>query len=96
MIGNKLGHQLKCVKLLGKCIEKNEILNMLRRSSVAILLKVLCKNLCKVKCYDKTNMEVFALSQWENFSWGLGLTYFDQFYYKYSLSIYRSNVCSLR
>ena len=40
-------------------------------------LKIICKNRYSVKCYDKANAGVCALSQWENFSWGL--TYFDQF-----------------
>ena len=50
---------------------------MLRRNIAATLLKILWKNLHSVKCYDKSNMNVFTLSQWENFRWGL--IYFDQF-----------------
>ena len=36
-------------------------------------LKIVCKNLFSVKCYDKTNMKVFALSLWKN---QLGLNLF--------------------
>ena len=50
---------------------------MLRGNIAAPLLKILWKNLNSVKCYDKSNMNVFTLSQWENFRWGL--IYFDQF-----------------
>ena len=35
------------------------------------------ENLYSVKCYDKSNMNVFTLSLWKNFPWGL--IYFDQF-----------------
>ena len=41
------------------------------------MLKNLFKNLNSLKCYDKANMRVCALSLWENFIWGL--TYFDEF-----------------
>ena len=34
------------------------------------------KNLYSVKSYDELNMNVFTLSLWENFWWGL--IYFDQ------------------
>ena len=34
------------------------------------------ENLFSVKCDDKSNMNVFTLSLWENFRWGL--IYFDQ------------------
>ena len=50
---------------------------MLRRNIAAPSLKILWKNLNSVKFYDKSNMNVFSLSQWENFRWGL--IYFDQF-----------------
>ena len=50
---------------------------MLRGNIAATSLKILWKNLNLVKCYDKSNMNVFTLSQWENFRWGL--IYFDQF-----------------
>ena len=50
---------------------------MLRRNIAATSLKMLLKNLYSVKCYDKLNMNVLALSLWENFWWGL--IYFDQF-----------------
>ena len=50
---------------------------MLRGNIAATSLKMLLKNLYSVKCYDKLNMYVFTLSQWENFWWGL--IYFDQF-----------------
>ena len=50
---------------------------MLRRNIAAPSLKILWNNLNSVNCYDKSNMNVFTLSQWENFGWGL--IYFDQF-----------------
>ena len=50
---------------------------MLRGNIAAPSLKILWKNLNSVKCYDKSNKNVFTLSQWENFRWGL--IYFDQF-----------------
>ena len=50
---------------------------MLRRNIAAPSLKILWKNLNSVKFYDKSNMNVFTLSQRENFRWGL--IYFDQF-----------------
>ena len=43
----------------------------------ATSLKILWKNLYLVKCYDKLILNVFTLSLWENFWWGL--IYFDQF-----------------
>lgn len=45
----------------------------------ATSLKILRKNLYSVKSYDQTNMNVFASSLWENFSWGS--TYFNEFIY---------------
>ena len=50
---------------------------MLRGNVAATSLKILWKNLYLVKCYDKSKMNVFILSLWENFPWGL--IYFDQF-----------------
>ena len=50
---------------------------MLRRNIAATSLKISWNNLYSVKCYDKSNMNVLALSLWENFQWGL--IYFDQF-----------------
>ena len=50
---------------------------MVRRNITATTLKMLWKNLHSVKCYDKLNMNVFTLSLWKNFWWGL--IYFDQF-----------------
>ena len=76
MIGNKVGHLLKCVNLYGNSINISETLHMLRRNFAPSLLKISCTNLYSIKC-DKTSMNVFALSQPENFSWCL--TYFDQF-----------------
>ena len=67
---------MKCWKFYGKFISTSEIEHMLRRNIAATLLKMLCKNLYLVKCYDKTNQNVFALSLRENFSWGS--TYFDK------------------
>ena len=55
---------------------------MVRRNIAATLLKMLWKNLYSVKCYDKLNMNVFTLSLWENFWWGL--IYFDQFINHYN------------
>ena len=50
---------------------------MVRGNIAAHSLKMLWKNLCSAKCYDKLNMNVFTLSLWENFWWGF--IYFDQF-----------------
>ena len=52
---------------------------MVRGNIAATSLQMLCKNLHSVKCYDNLNMNVFTLSLWENFWWGL--IYFDQFIY---------------
>ena len=49
----------------------------MRENIASTSLKILLKNLYSVKCYDKSNMNVFTL--WENFQWGL--IYFDQFIY---------------
>ena len=72
-----MGHLLECVKLYGKFINKNENKHMLRCNIAATLLKTYWKNLYSVKCYVKSNMNVFTLSLWENC--GRGLIYFDQF-----------------
>ena len=48
-----------------------------RRHIAATSLKVLRENIYSAKSYDKNKHENFALSLWENSSWGL--TYFDQF-----------------
>ena len=77
MIGNETGHLLECVELYGKFINKDETLHMLRRNIAATTLKTLWKNLNSVKCFDKSKMNVFTLSLWENFR--CGLIYFDQF-----------------
>ena len=53
---------------------------MVRENIAATSLKMLWKNLYSVKCYDKLNMNVFTLSLWKNFWWGL--IYFDQFSYQ--------------
>ena len=50
---------------------------MVRGHIAATSLKMLWKNLYSIKCYDKLNMNVFTLSLWEIFWWGL--IYFDQF-----------------
>ena len=50
---------------------------MLRGNIAANSLKIIWKNLYSDKYYDKSNMNVFTLSLWENFRWGL--IYFDQF-----------------
>ena len=81
MIGNETGHLMKCVVLHRKFININETWYVLGRNIAVTSLKVLCKNLYSIKSYDKTNMKVFALSLWENFSWGL--TYFDKFTCKF-------------
>ena len=39
------------------------------------------KNIYLVKCYDKSNMNIFTLSLWDVFWWGL--IYFGQFSYFY-------------
>ena len=50
---------------------------MLRGNIAAISLKIVLENLVSIKCYDKSNINVFTLSLWENMRWGL--IYFDQF-----------------
>ena len=79
VIGNETGRLLECVELYGKLINKSETQRMVRRNISATSLKMLWKNLYSVKCYDKLNMNVFTLSLWENFWWGL--IHFDQFIY---------------
>ena len=54
---------------------------MFRETIAATSLKILWKNLYSVKCYDKSNTNVFTLSLWEIFQWGL--IYFDQFLNKH-------------
>ena len=46
----------------------------------ACSLKILCEYVTSVKSYGKTNMNVFVLTLWEKYSWGL--TSFGQFIYK--------------
>ena len=75
MQGNKTGHLLDCVELYGKFINTSETQHMLRDNNAATSLKILSKNLYSVKYYNKSNMNVFTLSLWENFQWGL--IYFD-------------------
>ena len=81
MIGKETRHLLKSVKFYRKLININKTQYVLRRNIAATSLKISCKNLYSVKSYDETNMKVFALCLWENFSWGL--TYFDE--YKFEL-----------
>ena len=73
-----MGHLLKCGKFINTCetlahVEKKLCCyfaeNVMQKSSFS-----------KIILYGKTNMKVFTLSLWENFSWGL--TYFDQFSFK--------------
>ena len=71
MIGNEMGHKLKCVKLYGKFINKSETKHTLRRNITATSLKIVCKNIYLVKCYDKINMNVLNL--WGKFQLGLHL-----------------------
>ena len=47
---------------------------MFRGNIAATLLK---EKSFSVKCYDKSDMDVFTFSMWEIFQWGL--IYFDQF-----------------
>ena len=77
MIGNETGHLLECVELYGKRINKSETKRMVRGNIAATSLKMIWKNLYSVKCYNKLYTNVFTLSLWENFWWGL--IYFDQF-----------------
>ena len=44
---------------------------MLRGKVAATWLKILWKNLYSVKCYDQSIINVFTLSLWENFLFGL-------------------------
>ena len=66
MIGKETGHLLECVKPYGKCIDKIEAKHMLRGNIAATLLKFSWENLYSVKGNDKSNMNVFSLSIWEN------------------------------
>ena len=52
------------------------------------LLKMVWQNLYSVDCYDKSNMNVFTLSLWENFLWGL--IYFDQFTFRHAMPFKQS------
>ena len=47
---------------------------MFRGNIAATSLKILLENLVSVKCYDKSNMNAFTLSLWENIRWGFILT----------------------
>ena len=77
MIGNKTGHLLECVELYGILINKSETEHMVKGSIAASSLKILWRTLYSVKYYDQSNLNVFTLSLWKNFRWGL--IYFDQF-----------------
>ena len=90
MIGNETGRLLECVELYGKFINKSETQRMTRENIAATSLKMLWKNIYSVKCYDKLNMNVFTLSLWENFWWGL--IYFDQFIYPGVFCFYPFNI----
>ena len=59
---------------------------MLKRKNAATLLKILSKIFYSIKCYDKTNMNVFTLSLLENFSWVL--TYLASLFSKYIIIPY--------
>ena len=83
-----MGHLLKFVKLFRKIINISETWHALRGLIVSTSLKISCKNLYSVKSNDETNMKVFALSLWENFSWGL--TYFDECYFSLSIINFHS------
>ena len=65
MIGNKTEHLLECVKLYRKFINKSEAKHFMRGNIAATLLKSVLKNLFSVKCYDKSNTNVFTLGLWE-------------------------------
>ena len=80
MIGNETGHLLECLKLYRKFINKSETYHILRGNIAATSLYILSENRFSVKYYDKSKMNVFILSLWENFQWGL--IYFDQFIMK--------------
>ena len=60
----------------------------MRGNIAATSPKMLWKNLYSVKCYDKLNMNVFTLSIWENFWWGL--IYFDQFIYELDFFVFNN------
>ena len=59
---------------------------MLKRKNAATLLKILSKIFYSIKCYDKTNMNVFTLSLLENFSWVL--TYLASLFSNYIIIPY--------
>ena len=59
---------------------------MLKRKNAATLLKILSKIFYSIKCYDKTNMNVFTLSLLGNFSWVL--TYLASLFSNYIIISY--------
>ena len=80
MIGKETGLLLNFVDLNSEAVNKGEIWHMLRRGIAASLLKILCKHFINpIESYGKTNMNVFVLSLWEKYRWGL--TSFGQFIY---------------
>ena len=73
--------------LYGTFINISEIQHILKRMVAVSVLKILCKNLYSVKCYDKQ-----TLSLCEKFSWGL--TYFDQFMFNSDATIIPMKGCT--
>ena len=53
-------------------------------------MKILCENFTLVKSYGKTNINVFVLSLWEKYRWGL--TSFGQFIIRAASKPERNNV----
>ena len=50
---------------LWKNYEENENPPIFRRIIQDYMLKIACKNVNSVKCYDKTNLEILTLSLWK-------------------------------
>ena len=46
-------------------------MHVLRRGIVASSLKILCETFNQLKTYGQTNMNVFVLSLWGKYRWGL-------------------------
>ena len=62
MIGDETGHLLKSVKRKGKIFNISVTKHIMRRNMAATSLKIICKNLYSVKCYDNTNTNAYVLN----------------------------------
>ena len=59
MIGDVIGHLLKCVMHYGKFINISEIKHIEKKHCCYNFNEILCKNLYLEKCHDKTNMSPY-------------------------------------